>query len=134
MTGGGSAGEEGPVPAVFAPARLGPITLKNRVIKSATFEGASPKGAVTDDLVAFHRRMAAGGVAMTTVAYLAVSPEGRTDRHCVLLAEDRVSDLRRVTDAVHAAGAAATPARWPTPARTGLPPWPPPDGSTPAAG
>ena len=25
---------------------------------------------------------------MTTVAYLAVSPEGRTDRHCVLLGED----------------------------------------------
>ena len=77
---------DGPAPEVFAPARLGPLTLKNRIIKSATFEGASPKGAITDDLVAFHRRMAAGGVAMTTVAYLAVSPEGRTDRHCVLLA------------------------------------------------
>ena len=108
MTGGVPAAGEGPVPTVFAPARLGPITLKNRIIKSATFEGATPKGVVTDDLVAFHRRMADGGVAMTTVAYLAVSPEGRTDRHCVLLSDERVADLRRVTDSVHAAGAAAS--------------------------
>ena len=98
----------GSTPAVFEPARLGPLTLKNRIIKSATFEGATPKGQVGDDLVAFHRRMAGGGVAMTTVAYLAVSPEGRTDRHCVLLGDDVVSGLRRVTDTAHEAGAAAS--------------------------
>ena len=43
-------------------------------------------------LIEFHRRVAAGGVAMTTVAYLAVSPEGRTDRHCLLLGEGRCRD------------------------------------------
>jgi 2,4-dienoyl-CoA reductase-like NADH-dependent reductase (Old Yellow Enzyme family) len=42
------------------------------------------------------------------VAYLAVSPEGRTDRHCVLLSEDVLPGLRRLTDAVHDAGAAAS--------------------------
>jgi 2,4-dienoyl-CoA reductase-like NADH-dependent reductase (Old Yellow Enzyme family) len=100
--------DRGSTPAVFGPARLGPLTLKNRIIKSATFEGATPKGQVGDELVAFHRRMAGGGVAMTTVAYLAVSPEGRTDRHCVLLGDDVVPGLRRVTDSVHEAGAAAS--------------------------
>jgi 2,4-dienoyl-CoA reductase-like NADH-dependent reductase (Old Yellow Enzyme family) len=100
--------DAGPARSVFVPARLGPLTLKNRIIKSATFEGATPRGAVTDDLVAFHQRVAAGGVAMTTVAYLAVSPEGRTDRHCVLLGDDVIGDLKRLTDTVHAAGAAAS--------------------------
>ncbi len=95
-------------PAVFAPARLGPLTLKNRIIKSATFEGASPRGVVTGDLIAFHERVARGGAAMTTVAYLAVSPEGRTDRHCVLLGEESLPGLARLTDAVHAAGALAS--------------------------
>ena len=80
---------------MFGPARLGPLTLKNRIVKSATFEGASPKGVVTDDLIAFHERVARGGAAMTTVAYLAVSPEGRTDRHCVLLGEDSLPGLAR---------------------------------------
>ncbi len=95
-------------PPVFGPARLGPITLKNRIIKAATFEGATPKGVITDQLIAFHQRVATGGVAMTTVAYLAVSPEGRTDRHCVLLGEDALPGLRRLTDTVHASGAAAS--------------------------
>ena len=95
------------VPAVFAPATLGPLTLRNRIIKAATFEGVMPGGRVSDDLIDFHRRVAAGGAALSTVAYLAVSPEGRTDRHCLLLNEETVPGLRRLTDAVHAEGAAA---------------------------
>ena len=95
------------VPPVFAQATLGPVTLRNRIIKAATFEGMTPGGVVSDGLIEFHRRVAAGGAAMSTVAYLAVSPEGRTDRHCLLLSEDTVPGLRRLTDAVHAEGAAA---------------------------
>ena len=93
---------------MFGPARLGPITLKNRVIKAATFEGAAPKGEVSDRLIAFHRRVAEGGAAMTTVAYLAVAPEGRTDRHCIVLSEESLPGLHRLTQAVHEAGAAAS--------------------------
>ena len=97
----------GDAPPVFAPASLGPLRLRNRIMKAATFEGMTPRGAVSDELVAFHRRVAAGGAALSTVAYLAVSPEGRTDRHCLQLTADTVPGLRRVTDAVHAEGAAA---------------------------
>jgi 2,4-dienoyl-CoA reductase-like NADH-dependent reductase (Old Yellow Enzyme family) len=95
------------VPSAFAPATLGPVTLRNRIIKAATFEGAAPRGEVTDRLIEFHRRVAAGGVGMSTVAYLAVSPEGRTDRHCIVLSEDSMPGLRRLTDAVHGEGTAA---------------------------
>jgi hypothetical protein len=42
---------------------------------------------------------------MTTVAYVAVAPEGRTDSGCLYLREDVVPGLRRLTDAVHAEGA-----------------------------
>ncbi len=100
-------------PSVFEPAPLGPVTLRNRIIKAATFEGASPRGAVTDTLVDFHRRVGAGGAAMTTVAYLAVSPEGRTDRHCICLQPDTMADgvvdgLKRLAETVHATGAAVS--------------------------
>ncbi|GAA4827266.1 NADH:flavin oxidoreductase [Saccharopolyspora rosea] len=93
-------------PDVLAPARLGPVRLRNRIIKAATFEGATPEGAVTDRLIDYHLRPARGGVGMTTVAYCAVAPEGRTDRHQIWMRPEVVPQLRRLTDAVHAAGAA----------------------------
>jgi 2,4-dienoyl-CoA reductase-like NADH-dependent reductase (Old Yellow Enzyme family) len=92
---------------VLRSGKLGPLTLRNRVIKAATFEGMAPVGLVTDDLIDFHRRVASGGVAMTTVAYLAVSPEGRTFAEQIHLRPEAVPGLRRLTDAVHRTGAAA---------------------------
>ena len=94
-------------PDVFAPARLGPVELRNRVIKAATFEGRTPDALVTDELIEYHRRPARGGVGMTTLAYCAVSPEGRTDRHQIWMRPEAVPGLRRFTDAIHAEGAAA---------------------------
>ena len=95
-----------PVTDPFAPAKLGPITLRNRIIKAATFEGRTPRGLVTDQLIEFHRRVAAGGVGMTTIAYCAVSPEGRSAPGEIVLRDEAVPGLRRLTDDVHAAGAA----------------------------
>jgi 2,4-dienoyl-CoA reductase-like NADH-dependent reductase (Old Yellow Enzyme family) len=93
-------------PDAFAPAQLGPVTLRNRVVKAATFESRSPEGLVTDDLIDYHLAVARGGVAMTTVAYLAVSPEGRTDGRQILLHDEALPGLSRLTEAVHDAGAA----------------------------
>lgn len=96
------------MPDVFTPARLGPVQLRNRVIKAATFEGRTPDALVTDELIEYHRAPAAGGVGMSTVAYCAVSPEGRTDRHQIWMRPEAVPGLRRLTDAIHAEGAAAS--------------------------
>ena len=91
---------------VFSPARLGPVTLRNRVIKAATFEAATPNALVTDDLITYHRLPAAGGIGMTTVAYLAVSPGGRTEGAQIYWRPEAIAGLRRLTDAIHAEGAA----------------------------
>ena len=42
-------------PDVLSPAKLGPVTLRNRVIKAATFEARTPRALVSDDLIAFLR-------------------------------------------------------------------------------
>lgn len=60
----------------FSSADLGPLKLRNRFVKAATFEGLTRETLVSDRLVEFHRQIAAGGVALTTVAYCAVSPKG----------------------------------------------------------
>ncbi|AQA01582.1 NADH:flavin oxidoreductase [Mycobacterium sp. MS1601] len=93
-------------PDVFSPAKLGPLTLRNRIIKAATFEAATPDALVTDDLINYHRRPAAGGIGMTTVAYCAVAPGGRTDGWQLWMRPEAVPGLRRLTDAIHAEGAA----------------------------
>ncbi|MYY06499.1 MULTISPECIES: NADH:flavin oxidoreductase [unclassified Streptomyces] len=99
-------GEKRVVPDVLAPARLGPLRLRNRVIKAATFEGAAPEALVTEELIDYHLRPAEGGVGMTTVAYCAVSPEGRTERRQVWMRREALPGLRRLTEAVHGTGAA----------------------------
>ncbi|MCW2559597.1 MAG: NADH:flavin oxidoreductase/NADH oxidase [Mycobacterium sp.] len=91
---------------VFSPAKLGPVTLRNRIIKAATFEASTPDALVTDDLITYHRLPAAGGIGMTTVAYCAVSPGGRTDGWQLWMRPEAVPGLRRLTDAIHAEGAA----------------------------
>jgi 2,4-dienoyl-CoA reductase-like NADH-dependent reductase (Old Yellow Enzyme family) len=78
------------------------LTLKNRFIKAATFEGRMPRGEVTDGLIDFHAEVADGGAAMTTVAYCAISPGGRVHRDTMVLDRRRAEALRRLTDAVHA--------------------------------
>ncbi len=93
-------------PDVFSPAKLGPLTLRNRIIKAATFEAATPESLVTDDLINYHRRPAAGGLGMTTVAYLAVSPGGRTQEKVIWMRPEAVPGLQRLTDATHTEGAA----------------------------
>ena len=93
------------IPDPLAPAELGPVTLRNRVIKSATFEGMTPDALVTDRLIDFHVKVGAGGVGMTTVAYLAVAPEGRTEFGQVYWRPEALAGLRELTDAVHATGA-----------------------------
>lgn len=94
------------LPDVLRPAQLGPVTLRNRIIKAATFENRTPDALVTDDLIRYHQLPAAGGVGMTTVAYCAVSPGGRTSGDGLWLRPAAVAGLRRLTDAVHAEGAA----------------------------
>lgn len=93
-------------PDVFAPATLGPITLRNRTVKAATFEGRTPYGLVTDDLIDYHLAVARGGVGLTTVAYLAVAPEGRTHREQILVGPATRPGLLRLTEAIHETGAA----------------------------
>jgi 2,4-dienoyl-CoA reductase-like NADH-dependent reductase (Old Yellow Enzyme family) len=91
----------------FAPALLGPATLRNRIIKAATFEGMSPKGLVTPNLIDYHRAVTAGGVGMTTLAYCAVSKDGRGAPGEIVAREEAIPGLRDFTDAIHATGAAA---------------------------
>ena len=90
----------------FDPVTIGPLTLRNRFIKSGANEAMCLDGKPTKALVKHHRDLAAGGVGMTTLAYISVAPEGRTLPNQIWMREEALPDLRVLTDAVHAEGAA----------------------------
>jgi len=96
-----------PAASVFEPLSLGDLSLRNRIIKTATYEGMVVDGMPSKVLARHHVELARGGVGMTTVAYCAVSPEGRTFANQMVMREETVKPLRAITDAVHREGAAA---------------------------
>jgi 2,4-dienoyl-CoA reductase-like NADH-dependent reductase (Old Yellow Enzyme family) len=96
------------MPSVFAPLALGGLTLRNRVVRSGCFEGLSQGGVVTDRLIEHHRRVAAGGVGMTTLSYCSVSEDGRAFGHELWMRPEVMPGLERFTRAIHAEGASAS--------------------------
>jgi 2,4-dienoyl-CoA reductase-like NADH-dependent reductase (Old Yellow Enzyme family) len=93
---------------LFTPFRLGPVTLRNRSIRAAAFEGMCPGNKPSEQLFRYHRDVAAGGVGMTTVAYAAINRSGLSFEHQLLLDNDVVPALKKLTDAVHQKGAACS--------------------------
>jgi len=90
----------------FTPGHIGKLELRNRFIKTATYEGMCPGGVPSDEIIRHHRALAEGGVGLTTLAYCAVSPDGRTFEDQLVMRADVVPRLRELVAAVHAAGAA----------------------------
>lgn len=89
----------------FSPLALGPITLPNRFIRSGANEMMTHETVPTRSLLEFHRRLAAGGVGMTTLAYVAVSPDGRTFENQGVMSPKSMPHYRAIAEAVHAEGA-----------------------------
>ncbi len=88
----------------FTPLTIGPIEISNRFIKSGANENMYRDGYPTKALLKHHRDLAAGGIALTTMAYAAVAKVGRTLPDQLWLRPDVIPDLKAITHAVHAEG------------------------------
>lgn len=93
---------------LFTPCKLGPITLKNRAIRSAAFENMATGNSPSEMLFNYHKSVAEGGAGMTTVAYASVTQSGLSFESQLLLRPEIIPGLRKMTDAIHKAGAAAS--------------------------
>jgi 2,4-dienoyl-CoA reductase-like NADH-dependent reductase (Old Yellow Enzyme family) len=66
---------------------------------------ADADGSVTDDLVAFYRRLAEGGLGLIITGHTYVHPRGKVNPGMVgLYTDDLIPGHRSLTEAVHAAG------------------------------
>ena len=93
---------------IFTPVKIGPVTLRNRVIRSAAFENMAYGNKPSQDLMDYHVAVARGGVGMTTLAYASVNRSGLSFDGQLWMREEIVPALRAITDAVHAQGAKAS--------------------------
>ena len=94
--------------SLFTPYKLGPVTLRNRTIRSAAFEAMCKDNRPTDSLYNYHLSVARGGIGMTTLAYPAVCRSGLSFNTQLLMCDEIIPDLRRITDAIHKENAAAS--------------------------
>ena len=92
---------------IFQEAHIGPLTLRNRTIRSAAFESMCPGHKPSQMLYDYHTSVARGGVGMTTVAYAAVEESGLSFDRQLVMRPEIIPGLRRLTEGIHKEGAAA---------------------------
>lgn len=90
---------------LFTPCELGPITLRNRSIRSAAFENMCIENKPSQALFDYHWQVAKGGVGMTTLAYAAVNRSGLSFKGQLWMREEIVPELKKITDTIHQEGA-----------------------------
>ncbi|MCR4565190.1 MAG: NADH:flavin oxidoreductase [Bacteroidales bacterium] len=93
---------------IFTPVKIGPVTLRNRVIRSAAFENMATNNSPSQALFDYHTAVARGGVGMTTIAYAAVCQSGLSFNGQLWMREEIIPELKKLTDAIHAEGAKAS--------------------------
>jgi len=93
-----------PLSRCFSEARIRGLTLRNRLIKSATSLGMSKGGVPSPEFMRVHERLGEGGVGMTTLAYCAAEADGRLHEDMLYMHEGIRPQLQELIGRMHATG------------------------------
>jgi 2,4-dienoyl-CoA reductase-like NADH-dependent reductase (Old Yellow Enzyme family) len=91
---------------LFEPFNLAGLELKNRIVRSATYEKrADVDGFVTDALIEFYKELTRGGVGLIITGNALVHVSGRSVPQMICIHNDfYIEKLKRLTDAIHNLG------------------------------
>jgi len=94
------------VNTLFDETSINGMILKNRLVRSATWEGmCNPDGKPTEKLISYYREMAQGGIGLIISGYTFVSPEGKELPGKMGIHTDDFADvMKAMTGAVHEEG------------------------------
>ncbi len=92
---------------IFEPMNINSMEVKNRIVRSATYEGMADEiGLPTEPLMRMNEDLAIGEVGLVVPGFFYVSPDGRGAAGQASLAIDEtVSAVKKMVDRVHAGGA-----------------------------
>lgn len=93
--------EEAPRARVFNRGKIGPLQLKNRVIRAGAMEGMCPNNLPDDDLFTFHQNIAASGIGMTTVGCASVTQRGLAFPHQLWIHSRVLPELTQLAQDIH---------------------------------
>ncbi len=88
------------------PKKIGQLNIKNRFIRSATYEGmATEEGQVTDKHVTLYKNLAEGGVGLIITGYAYVQRSGIAfDKQLGAYNDDLIHGLSKIADIIHKYG------------------------------
>jgi 2,4-dienoyl-CoA reductase-like NADH-dependent reductase (Old Yellow Enzyme family) len=91
---------------LFEPYFIGKLELRNRFVRSATWDSsADSDGAVTDESVAIYRKLAQGEIGLIVTGFAFVSPLGQAlARQYGAHTDDMISGLHKLVQVVHQEG------------------------------
>ncbi len=89
---------------LFESAQLGKLTLKNRLIRSATWEGiALPDGGVTDEAYEIYEELAKGGVGAIITGFTSVADNDQYFGGMMRLSRDElIPQYKKLVELIHA--------------------------------
>ena len=88
------------------PKKIGQIEIKNRFVRSATYEGlATEKGDITEKLIEFYKSLAEGGCGLIITSYAFIQQSGRAqNKQIAVYNDDFIPGLKKIADIVHEHG------------------------------
>jgi 2,4-dienoyl-CoA reductase-like NADH-dependent reductase (Old Yellow Enzyme family) len=91
---------------LFEPVNIAKLELRNRFVRSATWDGAADSsGAVTSDAVELYRSLGRGGIGLIITGHMFVSPLGQgSPLQYGIHRDDMIPGLKKLTLAVHNEG------------------------------
>lgn len=92
---------------LFSSARIADLTVKNRLIRSATYEGAmTENGGVTPEILNLYRTLAQGGVGTIITGHMAVQHEGKGGERQICIYDDHhIKEISQIAEVVHTSAA-----------------------------
>lgn len=91
---------------LFSEGRIAHLTVKNRLVRSATYEGSMTEdGRVTPEMLNLYRNLAEGGVGTIITGHMAVRLEGKGHVRQTSIYDDyHIAEIAKIAEIVHESG------------------------------